>query len=211
MMRYLLCTFSIFIGTMAFGQDSTKVSIKGGLQVYVDYGKLLTQPVDFESKLEFGLAYQLRSRFQPNFQYGIATITPEDAIVNGSYEVSGSYWRAGLNYLLPLDNSSFLYAGLKYAQSQFEDAGNYQIESDLWPTYTGSFQRSDLSATWYEIILGSERLLRNGHILLGGQTGIRLLADRSEEAFIDIYSIPGYGYSSDKASPFVNLYIKYQF
>ncbi len=191
--------------------DTIKLEVNQGLQLYVDYGKLLTQLSDFESKLEFGIAYQFRNRFQPNFQYGMASVDPVDAIENGEYNAEGSYWRAGINYILPLDNINSLYLGVKYAQLKFEDSGSYMIESEFWPTLEGGFQRTDMEADWFEAILGSEKKLKGGHLILGGQTGVRFINTRPTGEFIDIYSIPGYGLWTDSSTPFLNLYIKYQF
>lgn len=200
------------MGSSLYAQsDTTKIQTTGGAQIMVDYGKLLTFPSDFESKWEIGIAYQFSSRFQPNFSFGMGTLEPDAAIENGAYRSEGSYWRAGINYLLPLDNTNRLFVGIKYAQTAFDDSGTYQIESELWPLFEGEFSRTGHSADWFELILGSEKIFSNGHIILGGQTGVRFINERSEAEFIDIYSIPGYGLATDSSTPFLNLYVKYQF
>ena len=217
MRRSLLYTFSLLlllVNGNLLAQDSTKVKqpIKSGPQIYLDYGKLITYASDFEQKIEFGVGYQLKMGLQPNFTYGMATIKPEAAIENGEYTSDGTYWRAGVNYLIPVDATSSLFLGVKYGQSKFDDKGSYKIESELWDTYTGSIERSGFEAHWFELIIGSEKALGSGkHIILGGQTGVRFINERDKADFIDIYTIPGYGLTSDKSSPFLNLYIKYQF
>lgn len=214
MKRNLLYIFSLILLLVAgttFGQDSTRISIKGGPQLYVDYGKLLTLASDFEQKFEVGVAYQFKNRIQLNFNYGSATIYPEAAIENGSYTSEGTYWRAGLNYLIPIDATSRLYLGAKYSQSKFNDEGDYSIESELWDTYSGSFKRSDFEADWFEFVFGTEKVIFKGHIIMGAQTGVRFINERDKAEFIDIYTIPGYGLTTDKSAPFLNLFIKYQF
>lgn len=201
----------IFCFTAAFGQDSVKVKIpvKGGLQLYVDYGKILMGITDFETKYEAGIAIQLKYRFQPNFQAGIATLEPSSAIENGAYKAQGQYWKAGLNYLLPFDANHHFYAGVKYGQSTFDDEGTYKIESNVWPDLEGEFKRSGFEASWYELVLGSEKLIANGQIRIGGMFGVRFIAEKPKEDFIDIYAIPGYGRTLDKTVPYLNVYIKY--
>lgn len=214
MKQKLLFIFSLFLlvnCSSSYAQDSTKHVVNSGPQIYLDYGKLLTLAFDFEQKYEFGVAYQLKMGLQPNFSYGIATIKPDAAIENGDYTSEGTYWRAGLNYLIPIDVTSSLFVGVKYGVSQFDDKGSYKIESELWDTFTGNFERSGFEADWFEAIIGSEKTLGKGHFILGGQTGIRFINERDKAEFIDIYNIPGYGLTSDKSTPFLNLYIKYQF
>lgn len=214
MKQKLLFIFSLFLlinFSSSYAQDSTRHKVNPGPQIFLDYGKLLTLASDFEQKYEVGVAYQLKMGLQPNFSYGIATIKPDAAIENGDYTSEGTYWRAGLNYLIPLDATNSLFIGVKYGQSQFDDKGSYKIESELWDTYSGSIDRSGFEADWFEAVLGSEKSLGNGHIILGGQTGVRFINERDKAEFIDIYTIPGYGLTSDKSTPFLNLYIKYQF
>lgn len=189
--------------------DSLKIQVNSGLQVYIDYGKIATLVSDFEQKLEVGIGYQFSNRLQPNFQYGIGKVEPGNAIDNGEYLSEGTYWRAGINYMVPLDNINSLFLGVKYGQSQFDDSGSYEITSELWETFTQDFSRSGFTADWFSIILGSEKKLMNGQFIIGGQTGVRILNERDKADFIDIYTIPGYGLTSDKGSVFLNLYVKY--
>lgn len=222
-MRNLLYTISILLfmtGSNLYAQsdsikvksDSVKVKIKvkSGPQIYIDYGKLLMRATEFESKFEAGIAYTFAFKVQPNFQYGMGSVEPATAIENGTYKSEGAYWRVGLNYILPFDNTNTFYVGVKYGQSKFEDSGSYLIESEYWPTYIGGFERKNLEADWYELVFGSEKKMSD-HILLGGMFGVRFIHERSKEEFIDIYAIPGYGRTSDKSAPYLNLYVKYRF
>lgn len=189
---------------------SVKIVVKSGPQIYLDYGKLLLRATEFESKFEAGVAYTFGFRLQPNFQYGIATLEPATAIENGEYKSEGSYWRVGINYIIPFDNTNTFYAGVKYGQSKFEDSGSYLIESEYWPTYTDGFERKGLEADWFELVLGSEKKMSD-NVFIGGMFGLRFIYERSKEEFIDIYAIPGYGRTTDKSTPYVNLYVKYRF
>lgn len=198
--------------------DSAKIVVKAGPQIYIDYGKLLLRPTEFESKFEVGVAYTFGFRVQPNLQYGMGTVEPNTAIENGEYKSEGTYWKAGINYIIPFDNTNTFYAGVKYGQSKFEDSGGYEIESEYWPTFTGGFARKNLEADWYELVFGSEKKITD-NVLIGGMFGVRFINERSEieateissDPIIDIYAIPGYGRTSDKSAPYLNLYVKYRF
>jgi hypothetical protein len=214
MMLRLLSIFSLLLWfslSNVAAQDSARIAIKGGPQIYVDYGKLLLFPTDFESKFEFGVAYQFKFKFQPNFQYGQGSVKPASAIENGTYLSEGSYWRAGLNYLIPFDATNSFYLGVKYSQAKYEDSGTYTVESDVWPTLNESFERKDLEADWFEVLIGSEKAYKKGHIRLGGMFGLRFINKRKKIDFIDTYAVPGYGRTLDKLVPFLNVYVKYQF
>jgi hypothetical protein len=203
--------FSFLTVSGAFAGDSTRIAVKSGPQIYFDYGKLLTIATDFETKYEFGIGYQLKNHFQPTFRYGMAKLEPSSAIQNGTYLSEGQYWRAGLNYVIPFDAVNSFYIGVNYGSSKFEDSGTYEVKSELWPTFTDSFERKDLEADWFEAVLGSEKTMLNGHVKLGGLFGVRFINSRSQFEFIDVYAIPGYGRTLDKTVPFVNVYVKYQF
>ncbi len=202
--------FCLLIASSTYAGDSTRIAVKSGAQLYIDYGKLLTIAADFETKYEFGAGYQFKNRFQPNLKIGIATLEPTSAIENGTYKSEGQYWKAGLNYMIPFDAVNSFYLGAYYGQSKFEDEGTYEVISDLWPKFSGSFERKDLEATWYEVVVGSEKSMLKGHVKLGGVFGVRIIQSRTKFDFIDVYAIPGYGRTLDKTAPFANVYIKFQ-
>ena len=187
-------------------KDTVKAEINTGFQLYIDYGKLITVPTDFETKLEGGFAYRFKNRLSPNLQIGSAKLQPAQAIQNGEYTVEGQYFRVGLDYLLPIDNENLLYIGAKYGASRYEEAGHYMIASDLWDTYENSFSRTGLKANWLEIIIGSEKQL-SPVFIAGGYFTLRALLSRDEFEPIDTYAIPGYGRAFDNTTPALNFYI----
>ena len=191
--------------------DSTTFVINTGLELYVDYGKLATLPSDFESKLEVGIAVQLVNRLSPNFQVGYGSLQPNSAFENGVYQSTGYYGRFGINYLLPFDNINSFFFGLKYGLSFYEDEGSYEISSDIFDTYRVSFGEEDLSADWFEIILGSEKQTKIKNLSIGGQFAFRIINNRSNFTPVDTYAIPGYGRTFDQTVPALNLYLKYKF
>ncbi|MEM1406604.1 MAG: DUF6048 family protein [Bacteroidota bacterium] len=189
--------------------DSTRIQVPTGLFITLDYGKLATLVSDFESKFAISVGFQLANRISPEMQLGYANLSPQNAFENGTYESKGFYSRMGVNYLIPFDNTNMFYVGLKYGLSLFEDEGNYQISSDIFETYSVDFGEQDQTATWFEVVLGSEKKLRKEKVYLGGQFTLRFANSRDKFSPIDTYAIPGYGRALDKSVPVLNLYIKY--
>lgn len=191
--------------------DSLKLTVKSGLQIYIDYGKILTLFTDFESKFEVGAAYQLKNKFSPNIQIGFSTLEPGPAFENGEYTSEGTYARVGLDYTIPFDASSLFYVGVKFGLSSYSESGSYTITTDIWPDFTRTFENDDLSANWYELIIGSEKKFKKGNWKVGGYFALRVLGNRDEFFPIDTFSIPGYGRTLDDTVPVLNLYLKYAF
>lgn len=191
--------------------DSLKLPVHSGLQLQLDYGKIITLFTDFESKFEMGIAYQLNNRFSPNAQFGFSTLSPGPAFENGDYTSEGTYGRIGLNYTLPFDPTNLFYVGLKYGFSSYSEEGTYTITTDIWPDVVEAFDNPDLSATWYEVIIGSEKKMGDGHWRMGGSFALRILGSHDELTPIDTFSIPGYGRALDNTTPVFNLYVKYAF
>lgn len=213
-LRLIFSIYTLLALTPVFGQDvedTTRLQVKTGLALYIDYGKLSTLFTEFERKAEVGLAVHLSNRLSPNVQIGWALLTPQNAFENGVYESTGYYGRFGLNYLLPFDNVNTFSVGLKYGLSFFDDEGSYAIASDVFETYSVEFGETGQRATWFEVVLGSERKLRNENFVVGGHFSLRILNSRDRFSPVDIYAIPGYGRTFDETVPAVNIYIKYFF
>ena len=199
------------VDSVTTAADTSRIEMASGLFISVDYGKLATIASEFESKLEASIGFQLSNRISPILQAGYAVLNPANAFENGIYESSGYYVKLGVNYLMPLDNTNTIYAGLRYGFSSFEDEGSYQIASDIFDTYTVNFGEKDQTATWFELVMGSEKKLRMENLYLGGQLSMRFINTRDKFSPVDSYAIPGYGRTFDESIPAVNLYIKYLF
>jgi len=176
--------------------------------IYLDYGKLASIPFGMELKAEMGAGIYMRNNFGINVEAGYGAKYPEDHYKNAEYSSYGYYGRIGINYLLTYAPGVHLYFGGKYGYSLYEDEGTYELGSDFWGDSEGSFHRTDLQADWFEVIMGSERRWK-GNIYLGFQARVRAIRNFDNFTPIEVYSIPGYGRTMDKAIPALNLYIKY--
>ena len=192
-----------------------------GAEIYIDYGKILTLPTKFESKYEGGLNLRFYERLVLAGEFGYATLNPLKAYDNALYyTVEGMYWRAGIDYYMTLDAKNFYYVGFRYGSSQFEDRGKFLIDSEFWEDYQDEFGDTDLSATWYELVFGTETILQIGQpdskiyinkLFLGWKFRFRILGNFENREPPGVYAIPGYGRTFDKTIPAVNLYLKYRF
>jgi hypothetical protein len=192
-----------------------------GVELAIDYGKILTLWTEFESKYEAGINMRFYERFVLATEFGYSELNPLKAYDNALfYTVKGAYGRLGLDYYTSYDPSSFYYAGFRYGQSFFEDEGLFLIDSEYWEDYQEGFGSTDITASWFEIILGTETFLKMGKnqtedpkskLLIGWKFRLRFLMDFENREEPRIYSIPGYGRTFDNVVPGVNFYIKYRF
>lgn len=214
MKRPLKYIFSIFLTVLPLivsGQslDSASVTSKFNFDIALDYGKILTIPSGFEKKMEIALGVTIKGKLQLIGELGYGNLTPKEAIKNGSYESDGIYYRAGLAYGGEFISKNYLSLGIMYGMSDFEDRGTVIIQSEVWGDNQEHFQRSGLTATWFEIILISEQKINN-RILLGSKFRFRKLRSFENDYEPEVYSIPGYGQTFIKSIPAFNLFIKYR-
>ena len=194
-----------------------------GAELVIDYGKLLTLWTEFESKYEAGINLRFYERIVLAGEFGYAELNPLKAYDNSLYyTVTGSYARIGLDYYIPLKPETpidFYYAGLRYGTSFFQDEGKFLIDSEYWEDYEEGFGSEDITATWLELVLGTETYLKIGKkakekpkskLLLGWKFRLRFLMDFENREEPRIYSIPGYGRTFDDVVPALNLSIKYR-
>lgn len=192
-----------------------------GVELVVDYGKILTLWTKFESKYEAGVNIRFFEKIVLAGEFGYSELNPLKAYDNALYyTVKGSYGRIGLDYYTAYDPKSFYYAGFRYGTSMFEDEGVFLIDSEYWEDYEEGFGSTDITASWFELILGTETYLNIGRkksddkpskLLLGWKFRFRILGDFTNREAPTIYSIPGYGRTFDKTVPALNLYVKYRF
>ena len=217
MKQVLRFSFSLWISIMSgatcLAQEATdSVRVKNsGLEVYLDYGKLITLASDFESKWSAGVGYRLKDKIMLSAEAGMASLDPNNAYENGTYHSEGIFGSISLNYILTVKPGNFLYLGVGYGMSMYEDEYSYTIANSIWPDATETTSRKDLQADWAFINIGSEKKLDIKGIYLGAVFSIQKQLNYDQFEPIDTYAIPGYGRTSDETVPALNLYIKYLF
>jgi hypothetical protein len=192
-----------------------------GVELKIDYGKLLTLWTEFESKYEGGVNIRFFEKLVLTTEFGYAELNPLKAYDNALfYTVKGMYGRVGIDYHTAYDPGNFYYAGIRYASSRFEDSGMFLIDSEFWGDYEEGFGSEDISASWIEFVLGTETFLKIGkkagegsksRLLFGWNARLRVLTDFVNREKLTIYSIPGYGRTFNNVTPALNFYVKYRF
>lgn len=211
-MRKLFFIYSlILLSWPALSQDSLKDTSGGLPRVFItlDYGKLATYPFSFEQKMEAGFGFRIGKHFTPVVYAGLATLEPENEIKNGDYISEGWFVRAGLEYFIQLDPRNSLILGLRYGMSSFDETLKYTIGSDLFPDITDTATRTGLSASWAEVVFGSDMRLGESRFYLGGYFTLRIMVERDTFEPADTFRIPGYGRTIDKTVPALQLYLKF--
>jgi hypothetical protein len=213
-MRTLLgffCSLWLIIGSPVFAQETeTKAEFFTGLDLSLDVLKLTSLATPFELKFEGGAKVLLFNTAGLAFEYGYGKLEPQRAIKNGDYTSEGTYFRAGLDLQTAMDPKNTIYFGMRYGQSQFEDRGSYEVTGQIEQNFIETFDRRNLEADWFEVLIGSEsEVARN--LFFGAKLRLRILGSYDQFEPIDVYAIPGYGRSFDKTIPAGNLYVKYRF
>ena len=191
-----------------------------GVELMVDYGKLLLLWTKFESKYAGGVNLRFFERVVLSGEAGYSELNPlkayEDALY---YTVRGSYGRIGLDYYTSYDPSNFYYFGLRYGMSNFADEGEIFIEGENPGELPDKFGSDGITASWMEIVLGTETFLKIGkklpvekktNFILGWNFSVRILTNFENRDEFPIYSIPGYGRTFNNATAAMSFYIKYR-
>jgi len=191
-----------------------------GVELKVDYGKLLLIWTDFETKYEAGINLRFYERIVLATEFGVAELNPLKAYDNALfYTIRGMYGRIGLDYYMAYDPTNFYYVGLRYGMSNFEDEGVFLLNSEYWEDYQEGFGSNDVTASWAEIVLGTETFLKIGKrakergkskLLLGWNARLRFITDFENRENPPIYAVPGYGRTFNDVAAALNFYIKYR-
>lgn len=212
----LLFIFSLILSVACFAQSEEADSLvyKRAMtpSVYLDYGKLFTITANFETKYEGGVELLFKEKFPVIIEAGQATLTPEGAYSNGTYESEGFYYRVGAGYYSQFLPKNKIGLTVRYGSSTFSETGRIFIESPSGSQddFIQNIKRNDLKATWYEIVVYSDRKLTD-LFSIGMNLRLRILASYDEQSPVDVYSIPGYGRSFDKTIPAANFFLKVTF
>lgn len=206
-------------------EDEPNSSKPLNFAIHVDYGKLLTVPFDFETKLEGGIVLELFSQIELVGEYGYWDKDSDQAIENGTYNSTGNYWRLGAGFSLPFNTpGNKIGIGFRYAESTFDDQGGFDIVATdgLTEPFNQTFSRNELNATWLSGVLTSSSTLKlrkkapesklNRLFQVGLQLRWRFLRshDRtlSENDPIEVYTIPGFGRTLQNQALALNFFIR---
>lgn len=193
-----------------FAQETDTTQVRFSIDFVLDYGKVLTLPSSFETKIEVATGFTLSEKLEFIVELGYGNLTPQDVIKNGSYDSEGIYYRAGLAYGGEVVPKNYIRLGVMYGISNFDDGGIVIIRSEVWDDLAEEFHRTNLSAHWFEILIVTEQKITK-HIFLGSKFRLRKLINFENDYIPEVYTIPGYGRTFDNTLPAFNLFVKYKF
>ena len=129
------------------------------------------------------------------------------ALVKGNieaYTVQGQYGAVSLAYFTKYDPYNNLYVGLRYGRSYFKN-------STLPTSEVRQVISKDLTASWWELVIGSEQqLFRNSGMYAGLMFHLKSFGSFEPFEPASNYVVPGYGRSVSSVVRSISLYIKYQ-
>ncbi len=195
---------------VADSTDTTKTRFLNDLEIFLDYGKLITLPFSFEKKGLAGAGIFFGNNFGITVEGGYGKLMPKEVYRDADYTIEGFYGTAGFNYLYEYNPGTRLTLGAKFAESRFSDQGNFTVQNPLWNDYAGQFRRTNLKADWAELVFNSESSFK-GNLFLGFMARFRIMIRYPDYNDIPVYAVPGYGRAADKTTPALNIYIKYLF
>ena len=168
------------------------------IDIVLDYGRLaMNLWYRQERRYAGGLSILWRKNIQLSGTWGYNQLRP--AFVRGNneaYTVKGQYGSLGLAYFIKEARYN-LYAGLHHGRSYFTNSA---------PSLS-----KDLTASWWELVIGSEQqLFSNSGIYAGLTFHLKGLGSFGSFEPATNYEVPGYGRSVSPAEPSISLYIKYQ-
>lgn len=176
----------------------------------LDYGKIFGYLSGVEKKNEIGIQLNIKKSLMLVAEAGYSILNPNNSLVNADYKIRGSYMRVGAGINQPITPENNITFSLRYGMSSFEDSGTIMITSasGLYEPYEEAFSRSSLSATWYELVIGSEKKIKPT-IDIGFYFRLRVMDKYDAQEPYDVFAVPGYGRTFDKTVPALNLYLRY--
>ncbi len=174
--------------------------------VSIDYGKLaMNLWTPKERRHAVSLITLFRSNIQLSATFGYNQLTPQPTAGNRSkYTVKGKYGCLGLDHFAKYDPHNNLYTGLRYGKSWF----TCHIQSDSSAEKVVS---QDLTAFWWELVVGSEhQLFKNFGLYAGLTLRLKSLGNFGSFEPATNYVVPGYGRSVTTLVPSATLYVKYE-
>lgn len=186
--------------------QSPYVPLVQTIGVAVDYGWLAMNLFTQKARKYAGsLSMLFRKNIQLSGTLGYQKYAQERSMGNkSSYTAAGYYGNVGLDYFVFYTPRNNLYAGLRYGRSSFKNSTTPASSAE-------QAIRKNLTASWWELTIGSEHQLFSNSGLYAGFV-IHLKSLESFEAFEPAanYVVPGYGRSVQNIVPALTLYIKYQ-
>lgn len=117
-----------------------------------------------------------------------------DVVGGGTYENSGSYWRAGLdlNLLKKDPDRNMFFLGFRYGRATFREASTFSVSDPYFGDIQKTLQNETATAGWGELVTGLRVKIWKGFWM--GYTGRMKFSPKvTGDTELKTYDIPGYG------------------
>jgi len=182
-----------------------------------DYLKLHTLALDESEKWEAALNVTFLDKYALIAAFGLAALSPEDAYENATYLSDGEYLRLGIDYQTYLNPSNLIMLGIRYSVAQYDEYIDFRSTNPLFEAQTGNITRESLEASWLELVLTSEKVIKRilkkeikDFLAIGFKARLKGNLSNSQFNFVETKYIPGYGGTVNRLNPEINLYLKFR-
>jgi|GEM_PF-4052467 len=206
-----------FLTSWLAAQTPENQELTSWWQFNYDYGKSVALLLNDNVRQEAGIDYTFKKHIVLRFEAGNAKLKPKNAILNGTYQSKGSYFRIGPMYKIEPAPSRYLSIGATFGFSFFKDLGQVNILSEVYPDLNKIIDRSGLSARFVELAVSTEGPISKNargfgrHLYWGATARIKYLVSETSVNELDIYAIPGFGTTRKSSSVAASLFIAYHF
>lgn len=195
--------------------DTTPPPFFSDIHIWGDIAKPLTRFITDHEQFEVGAGIVLFDHVQLAGSYGESDRIFEApaAYTNGRARSTGTYWRAGIDYIAGQSAKTFV--GLRYAQGTFRDSLQLSFSDEVFGDFTVDYSDA-FTVTWWEFVVGTEaapfkqaRWLEN--LKLGWMLRMRTI--NSFQQPLDrqpVYYIPGYGRTANPVTFNLNVTLRYR-
>jgi len=145
------------------------------------------------SGFEMAMDGELKYKFFPTLEVGYNKVKDYNEL--HYYELSGNYFRLGLNYNMlnykqRFDKNIF-FVGARYGNSRFYHQASYNF-SNIWGDTDLSMPKTQLSANWFEGVMGMRgEVLKNFYI--GYTIRVKSMIAHTDYENYTPFWVPGYG------------------
>ena len=207
----LLIVILSFISVLTNAQE--KVNTKRGLRIGVDLTPMVLKAFEPESGgLGISLDYEFIKDFFATIEGGYLNYNSNHS--DYKYTINGNYALVGFDYNvfrqeLKVDNDIF-FVGIRYGFSKFEQQAENFTLTNYWGTYTGNYDKQQLSGQWVELTGGLKaELYFAKNVFIGWTVRSKILLSGKNNDIMNPYIIPGYG-KTEKSFKFnISWFVSY--
>ena len=199
-LNFILINLFLLMFCVANAQETTqqkeKTISQNGFSFGLDLAPFIIMGFDSDRKgVDFVTRYKFKTKWFVIGELGFENVKFEQN--HYDYRSNGGFLKLGIDYnFFKVDepgNNDNISLGLRYGiGSQSHESPRYSILDDYWGDYTGSFDLSNVTSHWVELVGGIRtEVLKNFY--MGWTIRMKTLVAVGNTNELEPYTIPGYG------------------